>query len=216
MALNIRYQYLLLSIMIIKPKSIIEIGLSRGERAYQMLQIAKKYNSDVEYYGYDVFDTKDEAWHKMVGNGKKVDSKNIIEKRLNKLTNNIHLIQGMTSETLWLNPKKADLVWLDGDHRIEAIKNDYESVKTSKLVVFDDYYFTGEHNGFTIDKFGCNKIVEELDKEEIFISPKTVNFPNIRIVFWTKNKHIIDQIRYYFSNITKTKQLYFSNKDQVL
>ena len=213
MALNVRYQYLLLSIMIIKPKTIIEIGLSRGERAYQMIQIAKKYNSDVEYFGYDVFDTKDEEWHKMVGNGKKVDSRNIIQNRLNKLSCNINLIEGMTSETLWLNPQKADFVWLDGDHRLEAIKNDYEAVKNSKLVVFDDYYVSGEHNGFTIDKYGCNQIVNSLNKEEIFISPETVNFPNIRIVFWSKDKDLINEIRYHFSDVTRIKQFYLSNKE---
>ena len=59
MFLNSRYQYLLLGLCIVAPKSIIEVGLARGIRAFQMIQLAKKYNPDVKYTGYDVFDTKD-------------------------------------------------------------------------------------------------------------------------------------------------------------
>ena len=81
MFLNSRYQYLLLGLCIVAPKSIIEVGLSRGIRALQMVQLAKKYNPGVKYTGYDVFDTKDSNWHRLVGNGKKVDSKITIEKK---------------------------------------------------------------------------------------------------------------------------------------
>ena len=179
-----RYQYLLLGLCIVSPKSIIEVGLSRGIRAFQMIQFAKKYNSDIEYTGYDVFDTKDANWHKLVGNGKKVEAKSVIEKNLKVLTNNIQLVQGMTSETLWPHPNKADYVWLDGDHRLESIKKDFEALRESKVIVFDDYYPTGEHEGFHIDKYGCNKIIETLDENEIFITPKTKDIPNVRIVFW--------------------------------
>ena len=34
----------------------------------------------------------------------------------------------------------------------ESIKKDYEALKESKVIVFDDYYTKGEHNGFKIDK----------------------------------------------------------------
>ena len=159
MFLNSRYQYLLLGLCIVAPKSIIEIGLARGIRALQMVQLAKKYNPGVKYTGYDVFDTKDSNWHRLVGNGKKVESKSIIEKKLKILTNNIRLVQGMTSDTLWPYPNKADYVWLDGDHRLKSIKKDFENLKESKVIVFDDYYSTGEHDGFHIEKYGCNKIV---------------------------------------------------------
>ena len=110
MYLNIRYQYLLLGLCFTRPKSIIEIGLAQGIRSYQMVQLAMKYNSEVKYFGYDLFDTKDDNWHKLVGNGKQVISKNIIENNLKKLTPNIKLIEGMTSDTLWTKPNKADYV----------------------------------------------------------------------------------------------------------
>lgn len=212
MALNIRYQYLLLGVVLTKPKSIIEIGLAQGERAYQMIQLASKYEANVKYTGYDVFDTKSSSWHRMVGNGKQVASKDIIKGRLNTLTSNISLIEGMTSETLWLNPQKADYVWLDGDHRVQAIKNDFEAVKNSKVIVFDDFYVNGEHGGYTIDKFGCNQIIETLKKDEIFISPETKALPNIRIVFWSKDKSIIKNLKYYLTDMKNMKDYLSKNK----
>ena len=206
MFLNSRYQYLLLGLCIVAPKSIIEVGLARGIRASQMIQLAKKYNPDVKYTGYDVFDTKDPSWHKLVGNGKKVEAKSIIEKKLKILTNNIHLVQGMTSETLWSNPKKADYVWLDGDHRLDSIRKDFDALKESKVIVFDDYYSTGEHDGFHVEKYGCNKIVETFNENEIFISPETKELPNVKIVFWSKDILLINKLKKCLTNREEIKK----------
>jgi len=206
MFLNSRYQYLLLGLCIVAPKSIIEVGLARGIRAFQMIQLAKKYNPDVKYTGYDVFDTKDSEWHKLVGNGKKVEAKLVIEKKLRTLTNNLNLIQGMTSDTLWPHSNKADYVWLDGDHRLISIKKDYESLKESKVIVFDDYYSTGEHDGFNIEKYGCNKIVEDFDENQIFITPETKELPNIRIVFWSKDILLINKLKSCLTNRDEIKK----------
>lgn len=206
MFLNSRYQYLLLGLCFVAPKSIIEVGLARGIRAFQMIQLAKKYNADIKYTGYDVFDTKDSSWHKLVGNGKKVESKLIIEKKLKILTNNIKLVQGMTSDTLWPYPNKADYVWLDGDHRLNSIKKDFEALKKSKVIVFDDYYSTGEHDGFHIEKYGCNKIVETLDENKIFITPETKDLPNVRIVFWSKDVLLISKLKKFLTNMDEIKQ----------
>ncbi len=206
MFLNSRYQYLLLGLCVVLPKTIIEVGLARGIRAFQMIQLAKGYNPNVKYTGYDVFDTKDANWHRLVGNGKKVDSKLEIESKLKTLTNNINLIQGMTSDTLWPHPNKADYVWLDGDHRVESIRKDFESLKESKVIVFDDYYFTGEHDGFHVEKYGCNKIIEIFDENEIFITPETKDLPNVRIVFWSKDILLINKLQNYLTNRDKIKQ----------
>ena len=205
MFLSNRYQYLLLGLCFLKPRSIIEIGLAQGVRAYQMVQFALKYNSNVKYTGYDVFDTKNYQWHKLVGNGKKVSSKAEIKKQLNKLTTNIELIEGMTANTLWTKKNKADFVWLDGDHRLESIRQDYEALKESKVIVFDDYYTNEEHNGFHINEYGCNKIIEKFDNDEILISPMTKKFPNVRIVFWSKNVSLINELKNFLSDKEKIK-----------
>ena len=197
---RIRYDYLIESIHIIKPKKIIEIGLAQGLRSFQMIKEAKIFNKEIEYCGYDVFDTKDQNWHKMVGNGKKVSSQLDIQRLLMPLDANIKFFPGMTSETLWKNHNIADFVFIDGDHRIEAIEKDFNSVKNSKVIIFDDYYITGEHNNFTIDKYGCNHILKSLPQKEIFISPRTSKFPDVRVAFWSKELTIIDNLKKQFSD----------------
>ena len=196
---RIRYEFLIESIHIIKPKKIIEIGLAQGLRSFQMIKEANFFNKEIEFCGYDVFDTKDQNWHKIVGNGKQVYSQSDISRILMPLDANIKFFPGMTSDTLWKNHNTADLVFIDGDHRIEAIKKDFNSVKNSKVIVFDDYYITGEHSNFTIDKYGCNQLINALPKNEIFISPKTLKFPDVRVVFWSKDQIIIDDIKKKFS-----------------
>lgn len=112
----------------------------------------------------------------------------------------------MTSETLWPKPHRADYVWLDGDHRLDSIKKDFEALKESKVIVFDDYYSTGEHDGFHIEKYGCNKIVETFDENKIFITPKTKELPNVRIVFWSNDILLINKLKYCLTNRAEIKK----------
>jgi len=97
---RIRYDFLIDSIDIIKPKKIIEIGLAQGLRSFQMIKQAFIFNKEIDFCGYDVFDTKDENWHKIVGNGKKVFSQSYIQKLLMPLNANIKFYPGMTCDTL--------------------------------------------------------------------------------------------------------------------
>lgn len=170
----IRYNFLHKIAKLVNPKTFIEIGVAAGDNAVHLLK-----NNNIERYdGYDVFDYSDKEFHKRAGNGKECLSENEIYTKLSKYCENVILHKGMTSDTLWGKDICADMVWIDGDHRIEAIKKDFESVKRSKVIVFDDYYITGEHAGYTTDKYGCNHIVDPLD---ILITPPTIQFPNIRI-----------------------------------
>ena len=136
----------------------------------------------------------------MVGNGKRVSLQSDIQSLLMPLEANFKFFPGMISGTLWKNHNIADFVFIDGDHRIEAISSDFNSVKNSKVIIFDDYYITGEHNNFTIDKYGCNHVLKSLPKKEIFISPRTLKFPDVRVAFWSKELSIIDNLKKKFSD----------------
>lgn len=178
--LGIRYEYLHRIASALKPKSIIEIGVAKGENALKLL----KSNRIDRYDGYDVFDFSDKAFHKAAGNGKSVSSKEDIYRLLSPHCPSVNLHKGFTSDTLWGQNILADLVWLDGDHRVEAIGRDFAAVRNSKVVVFDDYYSTGEHAGYTTEQYGCNKIVDQLG---VLITPKTRRFPNIRLAVYTED-----------------------------
>lgn len=193
---RIRYDYLKDITRIVQPKRIIEIGVAEGSNAMTMLNACDTVDL---YIGYDVFQTQNSEFHQKVGNSKSVATKEKISERLLAIRPDLHIIlhEGMTQDTLWTKGDWADLVWLDGDHRIDAIRRDYESVKDSKVIVFDDYY-TSEFNGkFSRKEFGCYEIFKDNDK--VLISPPTSRWPDIRIVVVTEDEKIRNSIRELFS-----------------
>ena len=198
--LNTRYDYMLSVVQIIKPKKLIEVGISRGIRAAQLIQLSQKFNHDIEYLGFDVFDTKDSEFHRIVGNGKKVASMQQIYEFLSKSCERVSLIQGTTEETLWGKSFQGDLVFIDGDHRLESITKDFESLKNSKLIVLDDYYINGQYKEFDTKYYGCNGLVNKFNREEFCISPPSLDLPEIRLVFYSSNKEIINLLNKFFNN----------------
>jgi len=60
-------------------------------------------------------------------------------------------------------------VYIDGGHSYETVKHDYEKVKDSKIIVFDDVKITG-----------VNKFVKELSNQGI----------NVEIVKTKTSKHV--------------------------
>jgi len=70
-----------------------------------------------------------------------------------------------------------------------------EAIKNSKVIAFDDYYISGEHNSFTIDKYGCNELIKSFHDNEIFISPPTLKFSDVRIAFWSKQLKVIEDLK---------------------
>jgi hypothetical protein len=186
---NMRYEYLIDIIEYLEPKSIIEIGVAEGKNAEEML---RKTGNGTKYTGYDVFDFTDKIFHNLVGNGKMVLSEEEIFSKLSTLSADVTLHKGMTQDTLWPKGDKADLVWLDGDHRIEAIRKDFEAVKKSRVIVLDDYYIE-DNQQWSIDKYGCNELVKSL--QDVIITPATRKLESIRLAVWSNDKKILDDLR---------------------
>ena len=67
------------------------------------------------------------------------------------------LTAGNTRETL--KDMAVDFAFIDGGHSIETIRGDYEALKYSRFILFDDYY----EGGIDIEKFGCNEIIRPLE-----------------------------------------------------
>ena len=186
---NMRYEYLIEIIEYLEPKSIIEIGVAEGKNAEEML---RKTGNGTKYTGYDVFDFTDKIFHNLAGNGKMVLSEEEIFSKLSTLSADVTLHKGMTQDTLWPKGDKADLVWLDGDHRIEAIRKDFEAVKKSRVIVLDDYYIE-DNQQWSIDKYGCNELVKSL--QDVIITPATRKLESIRLAVWSNDKKILDDLR---------------------
>lgn len=157
-----RYKQIVELIAKVKPKTILEIGTWNGYRAMEMAREALKHNERVTYYGYDLFEmaTPDTDSEEM--NVKPHYTKDNVARFLEEFKRanpgfDYVLTAGNTRETL---PKIAvDFAFIDGGHSVETIQSDFNQVKGSKVILFDDYY----EGGIDIEKYGCNKVVEKIN-----------------------------------------------------
>ena len=161
-----RYSIILSTIFYYRPKSIIEIGVYRGVRAKEMIQAAQIFNKNIEYFGFDLFEMINKKIQRKELS-KIPYSKKDIKNNLSKYAK-VRLFKGYTSKTLdKLKNKKVDLIFIDGGHRLDTIKNDwYKSIKFQKntIIIFDDYYLDNEK---IIRNFGCNLVVNKIDEKNI-------------------------------------------------
>jgi hypothetical protein len=156
-----RYAQLLLIVFLKRPKSIVEIGVYKGKRSKELIEVAKIFNNKINYYGFDLFDLFNRKID-LKEFSKKPNSENDIKYKLSKLAN-VMLFKGFTHNTLPTFNKKIDLIFIDGGHSVKTIANDWHYVKKmmhkDTYVLFDDYY---SNNKKIIRKFGCNNIISEL------------------------------------------------------
>lgn len=125
-----------------KPKNICEIGTHNGRSALQFCREALKYNSKVNYTGYDLFDLATDENHIVERNGKGagnlIKAKGFLDSLQKKNDNfTFKLFKGYTQDTL--TPSVFDFVYIDAGHSYESVLHDYDKVKESKLIFFDDY-----------------------------------------------------------------------------
>ena len=167
-----RYSALLDIVYKYRVKTIMEIGVYTGRRAIEMITAASvRYSpKDITYIGFDLFEQMNSDTHEKELS-KMPDTMNDINSKIEVTGVNIYLFKGYSEETL---PKMIaqkgdfppiDFIFIDGGHSIETISSDWENARKlmSKhtIVVFDDYYIDCPD---LIGKFGCNKIIDSLDK----------------------------------------------------
>ena len=180
-----RYSNLLQIILKIKPKKLLEIGIYKGFRSLEMIKAAKSFNSEIKFYGFDMFEMFYDKKNILSSElSKKPKSMKII-KELLETHARIKLIKGNTLKTLPSFPKKnkIDFIFIDGGHSVKTIRNDWNQSKKlmhkNTVVVFDDFY-SGDKN--LIKKFGCNKIIESLPNNYLveYLKPKDY-IPHLKV-----------------------------------
>ena len=160
-----RYSNILSIILYYKPKSIAEIGVYRGVRSREMIQAAKIFNKNIEYFGFDLFEMINKKIQKKELS-KIPYSKKDIQNKLSK-HDKVKLYKGYTKKTLdKLKNKKVDLIFIDGGHRLSTIQNDWikskKFQKKNTIIIFDDYYL---NNKKIIKNYGCNQVVNKISNK---------------------------------------------------
>jgi predicted O-methyltransferase YrrM len=156
-----RYEQLYKEIDSLHPRSICEIGTNDGINAVRLYQRAFQYRNDVEYFGFDLFESIDrQTFAKEFS--LLVPSKDQVDQYLGrKGVRRRHLFSGNTTESLPMAKAqlpKMDLVFIDGGHSEETVASDWENVKDllheKSIVFFDDY-----------PNWGVGPVVDSIDSE---------------------------------------------------
>lgn len=167
-----------------------EIGVHNGGSISMLLS---GNNKNINIYGIDLFeDMYDETKHLNKekfntyqyfkrDNLSMTKTRNNLDKVKTYYNNNsiINLLQGNSyfdeTETKFkdeLGNNKLDLLFIDGDHTLDGVKNDFERyskyVKKGGYIVFDDYHHT-------IIKEYCDKLLKENSNIELITKFKSFN-----------------------------------------
>jgi uncharacterized Rossmann fold enzyme len=157
-----RYRQLDEIIETMQPRKIVEIGTNAGVNAERMCKEALKYRDKIHYTGYDLFEEATPETNRAEKNGKGAAKEAEVAARLAKIPGlTFELVKGNTKTTLHGTDMVADLVFVDGGHSVETIRGDYEAIKGSACIVFDDYYVAGVDTA----KHGCNELLKSLPHE---------------------------------------------------
>ena len=193
-----RYRHIYLTLLNLRPKTILEIGVYRGIRSYEMISLASDLNSSIKYYGFDLFEKITKKKNKLELSKQPLPKKEI-EAKLNSFKNSkVKLISGDTQITLkkFIKSKtKIDFIFIDGGHSIKTILSDWKNVKKvmskKSIVIFDDYYDDAE----IIKKYGCNKVINEIGDEFNFEILKSTDF-----IFFNKKKIKNSLVKVFYKN----------------
>lgn len=171
-----RYRQIVDAVRRIRPRTILEVGTWNGERAMEMAAVALEDGQPVRYYGFDLFELMTAEISRIEFNVKTVPSEPEVTRRLEAFQArnpgfSFKLYKGFTKVTLpvfleEVGTRTIDLIWIDGGHSVDTIQSDWDAcsqaVRSNGVILLDDFY-TGMPDG-TLEKIGCNKLVERLKR----------------------------------------------------
>lgn len=160
--------FLLKLIKLLRPKRVLEVGSFRG---YTALAIAQHLDPDGRLIAVDIEPNHGEAYR---GTPFEI----LIERRVGAISPEIFSAD---------KPGSYDLIFIDADHRYEAVKNDTDTVMSlvaeEGLVVWHDYSNWGYYSGYCQVPEYLNQLSTKIPIAHIPGSNLAVHSPS-----WTRDK----------------------------
>ena len=134
-----------------------------------MVLRALQHHPNVEFYGFDLFESATTETDAKEINGKGHGSYKKAHARLSAIQQEypdfaFTLYRGFTTET-FTTPIRADLAYIDGGHSTETVLHDLSMVRDSTVIVFDDYQMESVREAL--------RIAGIADRVEPFVTKKT-------------------------------------------
>lgn len=151
--------------------SLMEIGTHAGNTALRMIQRVQILGRKPRYFGFDLFeDLAEEKCAEEFCGKKRPPAMESVRLRLDSTRAEIRLFKGDTRHTLPAfaksEPQIMDLVFIDGGHSVETVRNDWEIVRDSLMdrqtVVMLDDCFKERRD------VGSRSIIEDIERDESF------------------------------------------------
>lgn len=148
-------------------RSFFEIGFGRGYASF----CAAKAMTDMGWDDGKVYSVDPNIDENHLKNISQIFPKEWFQK--------INLIKGNVNDALTMVAGPFDMVYIDGDHRYEGVKNDWECMKDrfNKFLLFDDYGV--EEKG----DIQVKRLVDEInDEKELIITDRRIFFDDRKIL----------------------------------
>jgi len=150
-------------------KTFLEIGFGRGYGTF----CAAKAMTDHGIFDGKITTVDVNFNNEFLNNLTKVFPKNWFEK--------INFFKGSSDQFFEQNNEKFDLIYIDGDHRYDAVKNDWNNSEKifNKFVLFDDYHLPTKKQ----KDIECSKLIDEIEgyNKELIIMDRRIFFDDRRI-----------------------------------
>lgn len=181
-------EYLLKLISELKPKNFLEIGVLEGVTSRNVCELLNKINNGnfkfigIDLFGEDVGVNNSEEFtpisYKIKNPLKWIyfrlilkmepNSKECVEHLLRKFKNSVKIFKGYSKDILGkIDIKDIDLVFLDGGHRYETVREDLNllliNLKKNSIILCDDY---------NVSHYGVKKAVDEIKDSHDFFDHK--------------------------------------------
>lgn len=155
-----------------RPRTIVEIGTWRGDRAVELLEAALESHppEEISFFAFDLFENMSAENAVFEASRSTANpSESEVRSRLARFSDagvTVSIVAGNSLETLpAASLPIVDFAFIDGGHSYSTVRSDWANIAKvmapNSVVIFDDYVNEGAVREYD---FGVNKLISEIDR----------------------------------------------------